>query len=56
MSLKMGRMTKRTRTKYRRRAYKAGMLGKASVSPTRLSQAGRSINRTPPDLDGKRAA
>ena len=31
MSLKMGRMTKRNRTKYRRRAYKAGMLGKTSA-------------------------
>jgi hypothetical protein len=47
MSSKMGRMTKRNRAKYRRRAYEAGMLGKASVLPA-----------TPPrpDVDGKRAA
>jgi hypothetical protein len=35
MSLRMGRMTKRNRTKYRRRAYAAGMRqGAAVVRPT----------------------
>jgi hypothetical protein len=47
MSSKMGRMTKRNRAKYRRRAYEAGMLGKTSVLPT---------TPTRPDVDGKRAA
>jgi hypothetical protein len=56
MSLKMGRMTKRNRAKYRRRAYEAGMLGKTSVSPTMPSRFDRSIDGTPRDLDGKRAA
>jgi hypothetical protein len=56
MSLKMGRMTKRNRAKYRRRAYEAGMRPKASVSTTMPSQSDRSIDGTPRDLDGKRAA
>ena len=56
MRLKMGRMTKRNCTKYRRRAYKAGMLGKTSLSPTVPSQSSRLINKTPDDLDDKRAA
>jgi len=56
MGFKMGRMTKRNRAKYRRRAYEAGMLRKASVSPVMPSQADRSIAGTRPDLDDKRAA
>ena len=56
MSVKMGRMTKRNRTKYRQRAYEAGMLGKASVSPLVPSQPDRSTVRTPRDFGGKRAA
>lgn len=56
MSLKMGRMTKRNRAKYRRRAYEAGMLGKTSVSQTMPSRLDRSIDGTPRDLDSKRAA
>jgi DNA repair photolyase len=49
-------MTKRNRTKYRRRAYEAGMRGKASVSPIMPSRPARSIERPPRDLDDKRAA
>jgi hypothetical protein len=56
MSSKMGRMTKRNRTKYRRRAYEAGMLRKASVSPTVPSRLDRSTDGAPRDHDGKRAA
>jgi hypothetical protein len=56
MSFGMGRMTKRNRAKYRRRAYEAGMLRKASVSPTMPSRPGWSIDGTRRDLDGKRAA
>jgi hypothetical protein len=56
MSVKMGRMTKRNRTKYRRRAYEAGMLRKTSVAPTMSSRPDWSIGGTPRDLDGKRAA
>ncbi|HEY7653600.1 MAG TPA: hypothetical protein VIG07_12315 [Methylomirabilota bacterium] len=56
MSLRMGRMTKRNRAKYRRRAYEAGMLRTTSVSPVMPSQPDRSIHGTPRDLDGKRAA
>ena len=56
MSVKMERMTKRNRTKYRRRAYQAGMLAKTAVSPTMLSRPDRSIDRPPRDLDDKRAA
>jgi hypothetical protein len=56
MSLKMGRMTKRNRAKYRRRAYKAGVLGKTSVSPTMPSRPDRLIDGRPRDLDRKRAA
>lgn len=56
MSLKMGRMTKRNRTKYRRRAYEAGMRGKASVLPFVPPRPDRSSDRTPPDFGGKRAA
>jgi len=56
MSVKMGRMTKRNRTKYRRRAYEAGMRGKASVSPITPSRPDRSIGGTPRALDDKRAA
>jgi hypothetical protein len=44
MSVKMARMTKRKRTKYRRQAYAAGMLGKTSVSPTLLSRPDRPID------------
>ena len=56
MSLKMGRMTKRNRTKYRRRAYEAGMRGKASVSPIMPPRPNWSTDRTPRDFGGKRAA
>ena len=56
MNFKMGRMTKRNRAKYRRRAYEAGMLRNPSGSPTMPSRPGRSIGGTPRDLDGKRAA
>jgi hypothetical protein len=57
MNLKMGRMTKRNRAKYRRRAYEAGMLRKTSVSPTTpWSQPDRPIDGSPRDRDGKRAA
>ena len=56
MSVRMGRMTKRNRTKYRRRAYEVGMLAKTAVSPTMPSRPDRSIGGTPRDLDDKRAA
>jgi hypothetical protein len=56
MSVKMGRMTKRNRTKYRRRAYETGMLGKTAVPPTMPSRPDRSIGGAPRDLDEKRAA
>jgi hypothetical protein len=56
MGLKMGRMTKRNRAKHRRRAYKAGMLGKTSVSLTMPPRPDRLVDGTPRDLDGKRAA
>jgi len=56
MNFKMGRMTKRNRAKYRRRAYEAGMLRNPSGSPTTPSRPGRSIGGTPRDLDDKRAA
>jgi hypothetical protein len=56
MSVKMGRMTKRNRTKYRRRAYEAGMLTKIAVSPTMPSRPDRLIHGRPRDLDDKRAA
>jgi hypothetical protein len=56
MNFKIGRMTKRNRAKYRRRAYEAGMLRNPSGSPTMPSRPGRSIGRTPRDVDGKRAA
>ncbi len=57
MNLKMGRMTKRNRAKYRRRAYEAGMPRKASVAPTTSwSQPDRPTDGTPRDRDGKRAA
>lgn len=57
MSFRMGRMTKRNRAKYRRRAYEAGMLRKASGSPTMpWPQPDRSTDGTPRDHDGKRAA
>jgi len=56
MRSRMGRMTKRNRTKYRRRAYEAGMLAKTVASPTTPPQSGRSIDRTPPEFGGKRAA
>ncbi|HUM17380.1 MAG TPA: hypothetical protein VL086_16915 [Candidatus Nitrosotalea sp.] len=56
MSLKMGRMTKRNRAKYRRRAYEAGMLRSTAVSPTIPSRPSQSIGGTPRGFDGKRAA
>jgi len=56
MSLKMGRMTKRNRTKYRRRAYEAGMRRMASVSPIMPPRFDRPADRTPHDFGGKRAA
>ena len=56
MSVKMGRMTKRNRTKYRRRAYEAGMLTKIAVSPTMPSRPDRLIHGRQRDLDDKRAA
>jgi hypothetical protein len=52
----MGRMTKRNRAKYRRRAYKAGMLRSTSGSPTMPSRTGESISGMPRSFDGKRAA
>ena len=56
MNFKMGRMTKRNRAKYRRRAYEAGMLRNPSGSPTMPSRPGPSIDGTPHGFDGKRAA
>ena len=56
MSVKMGRMTKRNRAKYRRRAYEAGMLRSTSVAATMPSRPDRSVGGTPRGLDGKRAA
>jgi hypothetical protein len=55
MSLKRGKM-KRNRTKYCRRAYEAGMLGKTSVSPPMPSRPDRLIDGAQRDLGGKRAA
>ena len=56
MNFKMGRMTKRNRAKYRRRAYEAGMLRDPSGSPTMPSRPGRSIGGTPQceDFRGRR--
>jgi len=56
MNFKMGRMTKRNRAKYRRRAYEAGMLRNPSGSPTMPSRPGPSTDWTPRGFDGKRAA
>ena len=56
MNFKMGRMTKRNRAKYRRRAYEAGMRRSTVVSPARPSRPGPSIDGTPRGFDGKRAA
>jgi hypothetical protein len=57
MNLKMGRMTKRNRAKYRRRAYEAGMRRKTSVSTTMpWAPVDRPIDGTPRDRDDKRAA
>ena len=57
MNPKMGRMTKRNRAKYRRRAYEAGMLRNISVAPTTpWSQPDRPIDGTPRVRDGNRAA
>jgi hypothetical protein len=56
MSLKMGRMTKRNRAKYRRRAYEAGMLRNVSGSSTTAWRPGRPIGGAPRGLDDKRAA
>jgi hypothetical protein len=56
MNFKMGRMTKRNRAKYRRRAYEAGMLRSTSVSPTTPSRPGPWVGGTPRGFDGKRAA
>ena len=56
MNFKMGRMTKRNRAKYRRRAYEAGMLRNPSGSPTMPWRPGPSIDGTPRGFDGKRAA
>ena len=56
MNFKMGRMTKRNRAKYRRRAYEAGMLRSTFVPPTMPSRPGPSIDGAPRGFDGKRAA
>ena len=56
MSLKMGRMTKRNRAKYRRRAYEAGMLAKAPALRGVALRFDRRFDRPPRDLGGKRAA
>jgi hypothetical protein len=56
MSVKMGRMTKRNRAKYRRRACRAGMLRNLSMYPTLPARPGRSVGGAPCGLDGKRAA
>lgn len=56
MNFKMGRMTKRNRAKYRRRAYEVGMLRSTSVSATMPSRPGPSIHRTPRGFDDRRAA
>jgi len=56
MSLRMGRMTKRNRAKYRRRAYEAGMLRNVAGSPTTAWRPGRPIGGAPRGLDDKRAA
>ena len=55
MSLKMRRITKRNRAKYRRRAYEAGMLRNISGSTTAW-RPGRPIGGAPRGLDDKRAA
>ena len=56
MSFGLGRMTKRNRAKYRRRAYELGMLKNRSVAPTMPSRTDRPIDGAGRDLDGKRAA
>jgi hypothetical protein len=56
MSLRMGRMTKRNRAKYRRRAYEAGMLRNISRSSTTARRPGPPIGGAPRGLDDKRAA
>jgi len=56
MNLKMGRMTKRNRAKYRRRAYEAGMLRNVSGSSTTAWRPGRPIGGASRGLDNKRAA
>jgi hypothetical protein len=49
-------MTKRNRAKYRRRAYRAGMLGQRPVWPARSSEIDRQLDRPLRDLGGRRAA
>ena len=56
MSFKRGKMTKRNRAKYRRRAYEAGMLGKTPVSPVMPARIDRGFDRPPRDVGGRRAA
>jgi hypothetical protein len=56
MSFGLGRMTKRNRAKYRRRAYELGMLRKRSAAPTMPSRADQPIDGAGRDLDSKRAA
>jgi len=59
MSMKMGRMTKRNRAKYRRRAYEAGMVGmrrRLQAAGTDPVQPERPTDRTPRDICDKRAA
>jgi len=59
MSLKMGRMTKRNRVKYRRRAYEAGMAGmrgRLRAPGTVPVQPERLTDRTPRGICDKRAA
>jgi len=55
MGLKMGRMTKRNRAKYRRRAYEAGMLGQ-QATPRTSARPTPWFDRPPRDIGGKRAA
>jgi len=51
----MGRMTKRNRAKYRRRAYEAGMLGQQVTSRTSARPFPR-FDRPPRDIRSERAA
>jgi hypothetical protein len=51
----MGRLTKRNRAKYRRRAYAAGMRRTQTLHPVVVSPATRDERERGP-FDGKRAA